>query len=54
LERCTDKIAVTPDQSTTAHRAKIVERNAKFGRQDIQGIQTKPGAMIVTSRTQQA
>ena len=46
FERSADKIAVTPDQSTAVRRAEVVERNAKLGRQDIQTIQTKSGAVI--------
>jgi hypothetical protein len=46
FERRADKIPVAPDQSTPAHRAEIVERNAELGRQDVQAVQSKAGAMV--------
>jgi hypothetical protein len=41
-----DKVAVAPDQPTPAHGAEIVERNAEFGRNDVQAVQSKAGAMV--------
>jgi hypothetical protein len=41
-----EKIAIAPDQSTSAHRAEIVERNAKLGRQDVQASQSEARAMV--------
>ena len=46
FEGNSQKIAIAPDQSTTAHRAKIVERNAEFGRHDVQLVQSKAGAVV--------
>jgi hypothetical protein len=41
-----DKVAVAPDQPTPAHRAEIVERNAEFGRYDVQAIQFEAGTLV--------
>jgi hypothetical protein len=46
FERSSHKIAIAPDQPTPAHHAEIIERNAKFGRHDVQAIQSKAGAMV--------
>jgi hypothetical protein len=46
FERGSNKVAVAPDQPTQARRAEIVERNAELGRQDVQAVQSKAGAMV--------
>jgi hypothetical protein len=41
-----DKIAITPDHATTAHRTEIIERDTKFERHAVQTIQLKADAPI--------
>jgi hypothetical protein len=41
-----EKIAIAPDQPTPAHGTEIVERNAEFGRNDVQAVQSEAGAMV--------
>jgi hypothetical protein len=35
-----------PDQPAGAHRAEIVERNAEFGRHDVQAVQSEAGTLV--------
>jgi hypothetical protein len=46
LERHADKVAVAPDQSAKANRAKVIERNAEFRRHDVRAVQSKTGAIV--------
>jgi hypothetical protein len=46
FERRADKIAITPDHATTAHRTEIIERDTKFERHDVQTVQSKADAPI--------
>jgi hypothetical protein len=44
FERRADKIAVTPDQPTKAHRAEFIE--CRITGHDVQGVQSEAGAMV--------
>jgi hypothetical protein len=46
FERHADKVAVAPDQPAVTHRTEMVERDAKFGRHDVEAIQSKASTMV--------
>jgi hypothetical protein len=41
-----DEIAVTPNQPTLAHRSEPIKRNAEFGRDDVQAIQSNACSVV--------